>query len=105
MMAIISSALIGVGTALFVWLVKSAILAWYRERNHKEARSIAMENGLCAILRDSLIGKCEAYCERGVITTHGMQNIDLMYEAYHNLGGNGVVTSLYKKIKELPIEE
>ena len=32
-----------------------------------------------------------------------MKQIEQMYVAYHNLGGNGTITALYEKAMALPI--
>lgn len=97
------SAVFSVLTALLIWQSKRAFVHREEERKYRDARNMAIGNGLCAILRDTLITKCEHYSEKGYITEHGLRNIDLMYDAYHNLGGNGVVTALYKQIKELEV--
>lgn len=41
---------------------------------------------------------------RGYVTKHGLQNFLEMYDAYHALGGNGMVTELLNEVKELPIK-
>lgn len=98
------SAVFSVFTALLIWQLKRVFSSHDTEKKERNKRSTAIENGLCALLRDTLISKCEGYCERGSISTNGLRNIALMYDAYHNLGGNDVVTALYEQMKELPIK-
>ena len=42
--------------------------------------------------------------EREYITKHGLENFIEMYDAYHALGGNGMVTHLLEEVKELQIK-
>jgi hypothetical protein len=40
----------------------------------------------------------------GEIPSYAYQNFEEMYEAYHDLGGNGMVKKMYEEIKELHIK-
>ena len=42
------------------------------------------------------------YVERGEIPIYAQENVQAMYQAYHELGGNGTVTKLVREIMELP---
>lgn len=65
----------------------------------------ALEQGMMLLLRVKLIEYHKEWTERGYITTHGIQNFLEMYDAYHSLGGNGMVTQLKKEVEELSIKE
>lgn len=41
----------------------------------------------------------------GYIDTDGLDNVGVIYRAYHGLKGNGTGTNLYKRICALPIKE
>ena len=41
----------------------------------------------------------------GDIPSYALDNFIEMYEAYHELGGNGMVTAMYKEILELEIRK
>ena len=56
------------------------------------------------LLRVQLIEYHEEWMARGYVTKHGIQNFIEMYEAYHSLGGNGMVTHLLEEVEELPIK-
>lgn len=74
------------------------------KRAEEEAKMSALENGLQAILRDRII-QLYSYCEnRGYVAVYEEQNMSMMYKAYHELNGNGLVTSLYKKFVQLPVK-
>lgn len=49
--------------------------------------------------------KTPEWTKRGYITKHGIENFTEMYDAYHTLGGNGMITHLLKEVKELPIKD
>lgn len=75
-----------------VWLLK----------NQKKDRD-ANSKGTMLLLRVQLIEYHEEWVQRGYITRHGIENFMEMYNAYHALGGNGMVTHLLEEVKELPI--
>lgn len=77
-----------------VWLLK----------NQKKDRD-ANSKGTMLLLRVQLIEYHEKWTQRGYITKHGIQNFIEMYDAYHSLGGNGMVTHLLEEVKELPIKD
>ncbi len=77
-----------------VWLLK----------NQKKDRD-ANSKGTMLLLRVQLIEYHEEWTRRGYITKHGIENFMEMYDAYHSLGGNGMVTHLLQEVKELPIKD
>lgn len=64
----------------------------------------ANSKGTMLLLRVQLIEYHEKWIERGYITKHGLENFIEMYNAYHSLGGNGMVTHLLEEVQELPIK-
>lgn len=73
-----------------VWLLK----------NQKKDRS-ANSKGTMLLLRVQLINYHSEYMKKQEIPTYAYQNFCEMYDAYHALGGNGLVTKMYEDIKEL----
>lgn len=65
-------------------------------------RERALEEGLKCLLRSKLIDFHEKYTERGYCPIYVKEAARRSYEAYHNLGGNGVVTKLFRDLMELP---
>ena len=41
----------------------------------------------------------------GHIPSYAYENFCEMYEAYHSLGGNGMITHMYEEVKELEIRK
>ena len=75
-----------------VWLLK-------QQKKDRNANS----RGTMLMLRAKLIEYHKEWTERNYITKHGLQNFIEMYEAYHELGGNGMVTHLLLEVEELQI--
>lgn len=77
-----------------VWLLK-------RQKKDRDANS----TGTMLLLRVQLIEYHEKWIARGFITRHGLDNFLEMYESYHTLGGNGMVTKLLEEVRALPIRD
>ncbi len=71
------------------------------EKRYKEQEAI--KDGLVAILHDRLCQSCLYFMSKDEIGLTELKNIERMYNAYHNLGGNGTGTELYERVKELKI--
>lgn len=63
----------------------------------------AIKDGLVALLRDKIIQSDVSFTESGVVKISQKDNIQMLYESYHRLGGNGIVTQSYKHIMGMPL--
>lgn len=77
-----------------VWLLK-------QQKKSRDANS----RGTMLLLRVQLIEYHSRYTEQGYIPSYAYENFCEMYEAYHELGGNGMVTHMYEEIKKLEIRK
>lgn len=77
-----------------VWLLK-------RQKRDRDANS----KGTMLLLRVQLIEYHDRYMEQGDIPSYAYQNFVEMYEAYHELGGNGMITKMYEEIQELHLKK
>ena len=77
-------------------------IVWMLQTQKKDRD--ANSKGTMLLLRVQLIEYHEKWVERGYITKHGLENFVEMYDAYHALGGNGMVTKLLEEVKRLPIK-
>ena len=77
-----------------VWLLK----------NQKKSRD-ANSRGTMLLLRVQLIEYHDKYMSLGHIPSYAYENFCEMYEAYHSLGGNGMITHMYEEVKELEIRK
>jgi len=73
-----------------VWLLK----------NQKKERD-ANARGTMLLLRVQLIEYHDKYMQQGAIPSYAYQNFVDMYKAYHELGGNGMVTKMRKEMEQL----
>lgn len=77
-----------------VWLLK-------RQKNDRDANSL----GTMLLLRVQLIEYHDKYMKLGEIPSYAYQNFQEMYDAYHQLGGNGMVTKMKNEIEELHLKQ
>lgn len=69
----------------------------------------AIQQGLLAILHDRLFQECNQYLSQGYIPLDKaeeiLDNLKIIYDAYHSLGGNGTGTSIYERTINLPLKK
>ena len=68
----------------------------------RELKNNAMAEGMQSLLRDSIIRIHHDCMRRKKTRYYEVQNMEHLYQSYHNLGGNGMATKLYKEFCELP---
>lgn len=73
-----------------VWLLK-------QQKKDRNANS----KGTMLLLRVQLIEYHDKYMKIGEIPSYAYDNFIEMYSAYHELGGNGMITKMYEEIQEL----
>lgn len=77
-------------------------IVWLLQQQKKDKNANERETML--LLRVQLIEYHTKYMRLGEIPSYAYQNFEEMYEAYHDLGGNGMVKKMYEEIKELHIK-
>ena len=80
-----------------VWLLQEQRKKAYLEDKKRDDNS----KGTMLLLRVQLIEYHDKYMHRGEIPSYAYQNFVEMYEVYHSLGGNGMVTKMKQEIDEL----
>lgn len=75
----------------------------YILKDNKSERK-ANATGLMLLLRVQLIEYHDKYMKEGAIPSYAYENFCEMYEAYHALGGNGMITKMFEEVKELNIK-
>ena len=80
-----------------------------RERQDALARQAreydALRKGVLAVLRDRIVQSAIHFHVQGCANAAQKDNISKMYEAYHDLGGNGTATHALKEVLDLPFEK
>lgn len=77
-------------------------VVWLLKEQKKERDANA--KGTMLLLRVQLIEYHDKYVALGEIPSYAYDNFVEMYEAYHALGGNGMVTKMHKEIEELHLQ-
>lgn len=77
-----------------VWLLK-------KQKKDRNANS----KGTMLLLRVQLIEYHDKYTILGSISSYAYENFCEMYEAYHELGGNGMITKMKEEIDELHLKK
>lgn len=72
-------------------------------QNQKKVRD-ANSKGTMLLLRVQLIEYHTKYTALGEIPSYAYQNFIEMYEAYHELGGNSMITKMKDEIEELHLK-
>ncbi len=67
-----------------------------------QSENEALKNGMQALLRDRLLRNYREFVERGHAYPNEKENWKLLYDQYHALGGNGIVSSIYEKVLDIP---
>ena len=86
-------------------IILSALMSYvvFLLKEQKKDRD-ANAKGTMLLLRVQLIEYHNKYVEEGEIPSYAYDNFVEMYEAYHALGGNGMVTKMYNEIQELHLQ-
>ncbi len=73
-----------------VWLLK-------QQKKNRDANS----KGTMLLLRVQLIEYHDKYMKQGNMPSYAYENFCEMYDAYHALGGNGMVTKMKNEIEDI----
>ena len=96
-------------SAMLVFVLQSVIRENAKLKRDKDAERIkhdtAIENGVVCILRKHLMDEHEIWTSKGYITSHALESGLLMYRAYKDLGGNGMIDHMEDEVKALPIHD
>lgn len=96
-------------TSIIVWAITGVLgaLTTYLGMRYKKLtrENNALKNGVQSLLRNKIIEYHEKYTRQGYCPIYAKEAVRHNYEAYHELGGNGVITKLYEEIMELPVEK
>ena len=90
---------------LFELLMTAAVAllgAGYRGALKEIGKQRVEREAIKSLLRSEIITIHGRYVERGEIPIYAQENVQAMYQAYHELGDNGTVTKLVREIMELP---
>ena len=78
-------------------------VTWKLQEEREQNKAIA--EGVQSLLRENIVDNYNKYQEKGFCPIYAKESIKKVYQAYHNLGGNDVATSLYRKLLDMPEEQ
>ncbi len=76
-----------------------------RLETERKLRDEAINLALKALCRDRILQGYRYYKRHGGISAQDLETMNKLYNAYHDLGGNGTITSVFERIKNLPLKE
>ncbi len=65
---------------------------------------IGLKTGMIALLRNEIVRMYENYIALGYCPSYMKENVNNMYESYHKLGCNGMITTMVNDLFKLPNE-
>lgn len=68
-------------------------------------REKATNEALRALCRDRILQGYRYYTAHHGVSAQDLESMTKLYNAYHTLGGNSIITTIYDKILDLPIKE
>lgn len=99
MTTVIVTAIISCCVSFFLGGVLTFLVARVKGLFNREK---ALTDGVRSLLRNKIIEYHEKYTRQGFCPIYAKEAARSNYEAYHALGGNGVITKLFNDIMALP---
>jgi hypothetical protein len=85
-------------------LTSAGLIAAYKKLSRKVKEQDAIKLGIQALLRDRIIQSYNHYQDKGCCPIYALDNVTALYIQYHALGGNGTVTELVERLKDMPTD-
>ena len=86
--------------------LSTIITALISKKTIKSTKELGINKGVQLLLYDRIKFLAKCYINQGFITAGDLEDINRMWECYHNdLGGNGFLDSLMSQVKILPIKD
>ena len=90
---------------LIVTALTCVVRTLSRRIKRQQDENEALRNGMRALLMRQIEQDCEDAIRAGCCSAQSKTTITTMYESYHALGGNGVITGLVDQLLKLPPEK
>ena len=81
----------------------SGYLVWWLQQN--KSKKDYTQEALKILLKGELKKVYIELVKKGFVTFDELESANEIYEAYHNLKGNGTGTKMIEEIRKLPIKE
>ena len=73
-----------------------------KKLQEERIQSAAIAEGVQSLLRESIVSNYNKYHDKGFCPIYAKESMKKVYSAYHDLGGNDVATSLFRKLLDMP---
>lgn len=90
---------------LFILILSSVGGKIVKELKHTQADFTSIKNGILATLKDRLYQGCRHFIKQGWCTVDDLESMEYIYKSYHELGGNGIGTNLFERMKHLELRD
>lgn len=97
-----NAALIAVTGFSFYGYFKMKINKMKEDKDSVDTRLSNLEKAILAMLHNKIYVQCASHLQEGFISIADLDDLDYLFNAYKNLGGNGTGETLYNKVKALP---
>ena len=88
-----------------VWLLKTQATERMTAEKKQKDETEKSNKGMMLLLRIQLIEYHDKYMELGKIPSYAYDNFCELYDTYHDLGGNGMVTKMKDEIDSLHLNK
>lgn len=87
------------------WIATSVANGGLAVTKQRKALSAARDEALQCLLRVKLIEYHDRYMRESSIPSYALENYEMMFKAYHALGGNGMITRMHEEVLDLPVNQ
>ena len=109
MIEIVFSGIVSIAATVLGFLLKNSIREnrqLRKEKSEKEEKTVdALKNGVKCLLRSKLMEYHDIYVNQKHISPTEYENWTQMYDSYHDLGGNGMITHMAEDIEDLKMDK
>lgn len=93
-----------IANCVYAFLCMSVGYLWNKLKYY-DSKQQNTDAGLRALLKDRLISIYTTVKKDKYITFDQMDRANMIYKAYHGLGGNGTGTAIIEELREMPKHE
>lgn len=96
---IIVSIVVAVFASTGFWAFLNSVLL------RKNDKKTASDKVLLSLSHDKLFYLCTTYIRKGYMSSDEYENLEYLFKAYVELGGNGLIKKLHEQAFKLPIKD
>ena len=94
----------GLLLACATYTINKARKSHEEEKEEAEKKEKALADGVQALLRQSIVTNYNKYTPKKACPVYAKENLEAVYKAYAQLGGNHTAKQLYEELMKLPTD-